>query len=238
VDALSIAALSMRNDIDRVANVGHNIANLSTPGYRSIVEGGQALHYAGLQSQAQSLLVSLDAKTSLVDPTVGSSVATGNRTDLAIDGDGYFELQSPEGLMVTRRGDFRLDRDGQLVSSSGYPVLGQNGPIVVSSGQIRIEADGRVFDNDKQIDQLKVVRVIDPTQLVAQGNGNFFVDEITVEDVKVAHVRAGFLEGSNVNSASEMIKLVELVKHIEANQRVMQYQDEMLGKALDKFAEI
>ncbi|HEX5127728.1 MAG TPA: flagellar hook-basal body protein [Rhodocyclaceae bacterium] len=238
MDALTIAATSMLNDIDRVATVGHNLTNLSTPGYRRIVDTGEALRYAGLQSQATSLMLSVDASASTVDMNAGAAKSTGNPTDLAIDGNGFFELQSANGVLLTRRGDFQVDREGRLSSSSGDPVLGQNGPINFTSSSIRIEADGRIFDGDKLVDQLRIVSVANPASLVPQGNGTYVAAQTSVEDAKGYRIRQGVLEGSNVASATEMVQLIELVKHIESNQKVLQFEDELMGKALDKFAEL
>jgi len=83
-----------------------------------------------------------------------------------------------------------------------------------------------------------LVKVLDPSSLVMQGNGIFLAKSEVLDDATGFRIRQGALEGSNVNSATEMVKLIELVKHIEANQKVMQFQDEILGKSLDKFAEL
>jgi flagellar basal-body rod protein FlgF len=238
VDAMTIAATSMYADIDRVANVGHNLTNLATPGYRSVIETGAALRYAGMQSANLSLMVASDVAASSIDTKSAGVTTTGNATDLAIEGDGFFALQSNAGTLLTRRGDFKLDRDGRLVTSTGEAVLGQSGPITTTSGAITVEADGRVFDGTKQVDQLRVVKVMDPSSLVMQGNGIFLAKSEVLDDATGFRIRQGALEGSNVNSATEMVKLIELVKHIEANQKVMQFQDEILGKSLDKFAEL
>ena len=239
MDALTIAALSMHNDMERVSLAGHNLVNVSTPGYKRVQSLQSAAQYQNLQAMQEALLQTGSTVTSALDFAAGAIATTGKAMDVAIQGDGFFVLQSPSGQLLTRRGDFHMDGNGVLVSGSGLLVLGVNGEIRLNSDVVRIDASGRVFDQDKPVDQLRLMTPADPKDLKFSGSESFTVegalDEVSVSQYQILQ---GHLEGSNVNSAGEMIKLVELVKHLEANQRVMQYQDEMLGKSLGKFAEI
>lgn len=240
MNAQEIAAISMQHDIERVSQIGHNLVNLSTPGFKRVQGLVPPTSYQALQAGQESLLAATRPVTSQVDLASGALSTTGRSLDLAIEGQGFFVLQSEAGQKLTRRGDFYVDATGLLVTHDGSPVMGTNGHIQINSDSIRIDAAGRVFDQEKQIDQLRIVTVNDPASLKTSGGDSLLVDDGAVSDATQATYRVmqGHLEGSNVSSASEMIKLVEFVKHIEANQRVLQYQDEMLGKALDKFIEL
>ncbi|MFT3736000.1 MAG: hypothetical protein QM776_13410 [Rhodocyclaceae bacterium] len=99
MDALTIAAVSLQNDIQRVAQVGHNLVNVSTPGYKRVQGVPGALSYQSLQAMQQALSQSPSTVTASLDMTAAALATTGRTTDLAIQGEGFFVLQSEKGAM-------------------------------------------------------------------------------------------------------------------------------------------
>ena len=163
---------------------------------------------------------------------------TGEALDLAIDGDGFFEVQTEAGPAYTRRGDFRLDAAGRLVTHAGDVVQGQGGPLVLGTTTPTIDRSGRLFDGDKPLGQLKLVTFADPRTLARSEDGLSTTNQpATVQPEGEARLRQGHLEASNVNTAAEMVRLMETVRHFEASQKVVQGVDEMTERALRKLGE-
>jgi flagellar basal-body rod protein FlgF len=234
IDALTAASGSMAQDIARLSTISQNLTNTTTPAYKREVPFEQALQRAGAE-EAYGLPA---AQASAVDQRHGTLRFTGNPLDLALDGDGFFEVQTESGMAYTRRGDFRVDANGRLVTQGGQLVQGLGGPLQLSTAAPTIERDGRILDGEKLIGQLKLVSFGHPEQLTRTGGGLFQAAEApTVLSDGATKVRQSHLEASNVNVASEMVKLVETMRHFEATQKVVQGVDEMMERALRKLGE-
>jgi len=159
---------------------------------------------------------------------------------VAIGGDGFFEVRTEAGLAYTRRGDFRIDATGQLVTHAGHQVMGTAGPLVLRSASPVIGKDGRVVDGEQEVGQLKIVHFAKPQQLTRAGDGGLFTASeaaTAAQEHQAPKLYQGHLEASNVNTASEMIKLIETVRHFEAMQKVVHGSDEMTERALRKLGE-
>lgn len=228
IDAVTVAAASMSDDMLRLSAISHNLANVTTPGFkRDVVVAQNGFDRAlGLMPLApgNSHIVS--------DHRHASLRATGNALDVALEGDGFFELLGPTGPLFTRQGDFRLDTVGRLVSSTGLAVQGSAGEILLTSSQPRIERDGRIYDGDKPLGQLRVVDFDDPRTLLKVGSGLYATADGSPVEKAEARVRQGHLENSNVTSTNEMVGLIETMRHFESNQKIIQSYDEMLERAI------
>lgn len=175
-----------------------------------------------------------------IDHKKGALRVTDAALDVAIEGDGFFELRMPSGPAYTRRGDFRVDASGQLVTQGGHVVMGTGGPLIMRSGSPVIGKDGRVLDDGQEIGQLKIVSFADPRSLlVAEEGGVFTAPEAALASSpdRSPKVLQGHLEASNVNTAAEMVRLIETVRHFESVQKVVQGFDEMRERALRKLGE-
>jgi flagellar basal-body rod protein FlgF len=238
VDAIGAAVASMTNDIARMTVIGQNLANASTAGYRremAVATPFQDVLSAGAGRTYATALAGVDR---VQDFKPGMLQATRNPLDLAIEGDGFFEVMTDAGARYTRQGNFRLDALGRLVNEAGAPVMGEGGEIVLKSAQIGIDAQGRILEGDRPAGQLRIARFTDPHTLAHLGSGMYAMgDGSTLRSDGYARVRQGFLEGSNVNSTQEMVKMIETVRHFESGQKVIQAYDDMLSRALTKLGE-
>jgi flagellar basal-body rod protein FlgF len=234
IDALSLAAGSMSEDIARLTSISQNLTNASTAAYKREVPLGRAFAQV---MDATGVSEPTPAAAAAIDHRAGTLRFTGHALDLALEGDGYFEVQTESGPAYTRQGDFRLDAAGRLVTQAGDPVQGSGGPLHLSSAQPTVDREGRLFDGEKSLGQLKVVHFADPAQLQRAGSGLFLAPEAAAVQAEGVRVRQGHLEASNVSTAAEMVKLVETMRHFEATQKVVQGVDDMMERALRKLGE-
>jgi flagellar basal-body rod protein FlgG len=239
VDAISAAAAFMSNDIARMSVIGQNLANAATVGYRrELAVGGLRFddHLAAGNGRGQS--AALAALERVQDFRPGTLQSTGNPLDLAIEGEGFFEILTDGGSRYTRQGNFRLDSQGRLVTEAGFPVLGEGVEILLKSSQVSIDGQGRVFEAERQVGQLRIARFTDPRSLAHLGAGLYAAGAgSSLRSDGFARVRQGFVESSNVNSTQEMVKMIETVRHYESGQKVIQAYDDMMGRALGKLGE-
>jgi flagellar basal-body rod protein FlgF len=235
IESLKAAAASLAGDMNRMTSISQNLVNGTTAGYK------RELPMTALFERQMADVADADgnaaASPSTTDHRLGTLRPTGNPLDLAIDGEGFFELRSEGRTLYTRRGDFRLDAGGRLVTQAGEAVQGLGGTIQMPGPNARIDRDGRVFDGDKQVGQIKVVRFDKPQQLTRVSGSLFDAGQAASANDGAGHLRQGHLEASNVNNAAEMVKLVETVRHFEATQKIIQGIDEMTERALRKLGE-
>jgi flagellar basal-body rod protein FlgG len=168
-----------------------------------------------------------------IDLTQGDSQQTGNPLDMAIFGEGFFKVQTPQGDRYTRNGTFSLDKDSYLVTQDGYRVLGEGGPMVLEGEQVTIDEQGDINVDGSQVGKLKIVTFPDPKNLKKEGasflsySGNIS-DERTPDRVAV---QQGVLEQSNVSVVTEMTNMMETTRSFESIQKILQTYNEMDTKA-------
>lgn len=166
------------------------------------------------------------------DTRQGVLQQTGVNTDLALDGSGYLEVSTPAGPRLIRGGSFHPNRQGDLATLNGDPLLGANGrPISVGSKDWQVTPDGTITAEGAVLGRLRVVR---PTGAV-RAEGARLASAARVQDVATGsvQVRQGFLERSNVDTVSEMVNMIAGVRAYEASQRAVLAQDESLQSLLD-----
>jgi flagellar basal body rod protein FlgG len=232
------AAMNAQNRWQEV--IAGNIASSSVPGYKkqdvsfSAFDAGMMPSGPAGRPQAYSL----PRVSSQIDFSQGEIRYTGRDTDVAVEGAGFFEVQLPNGKSsYTRDGQFHLNGQGQLVSKDGFAVMGQGGPITIDrsiQGPIRISGTGEISKGSTTIGRLKVVGFADPSTLASVGGGQFLPTDPSVQpqDVPNPTVRQGYIEGSNTSTVSEMTGLISSMRAFEANQKVIQTQDERMGKVI------
>jgi flagellar basal-body rod protein FlgG len=203
----SYSALDARMKIVDV--ITNNLANANTTGFKR--DFGHVL-------QTET---GFDAGTH-IDLSSGDFVATGNELDVAINGQGFFAIQTPNGVRYTRNGSFNLDSGGQLVTKDGMPVLNSSGnPINIGRGKVAIQDSGIVTVDGNEAATLKLVSFSDPSKLQKEGlyrlvwNGS----PAGVQDVSDPHLKSGTLERSNVNAIDEMVHLMSAYREFEAVQK-------------------
>lgn len=232
-DAIRTIGAAMRGDAEVVRVISQNIANADTVAYRREVPLVQG-EFSELLAASERTPLAAETRVDVAyDMQPGALKSTGQPLDVALDGPGFFLLQSVDGTVVTRRGDFHLSNDGMLVAQNGAPVLGYGGPIRIGSGAAQIGSDGRIRVDGEEIDQLRIVQLRDESRLVARGDGTFQIDpQLTEEGERVATLRQGFLESSNVSSVNEMVQLMETLRHFELGQRYARAYDDLMGQAI------
>lgn len=231
VDPISLTVASMQNDVQRMDVIANNAANALTSGFKRelVAAVAQANAPAGT---AGELPVSIPLEMRLTDSGPGVPKRTGSPLDVALLGDGMFEVSTDRGTAYTRMGAFHVDGQGRLVTRGGFPVAGMSGDIVLSSPNPVIDAQGRLFEKGIQVDQLKVVKFEQPSVLNRAGEGLLFAPNgVGPEEMKLARVLQGHLESSNVDSAREMVNMVETYRHFESSNRLLQAYDDMKDKA-------
>lgn len=236
--ALGMLALTNKQDV-----ITNNLANASTTGYRrdyiSITSFPEALVYAqdrhSASKYAQTAVGWLSTgvgigRTGYINSN-GAVKQTGATFDLALSGDGFFAIQTPQGERYTRNGNFAKDSMGRLVTQDGHMVLGEKGPITITGDTVIIDPSGRIQVDGKFIDTLKV-RSFAGGELEKAGS-NAFIAGTEGKLSQDSLIRQGFLEGSNVDATREIVDMMMTVRAFEANQRILKTQDEILGRAVN-----
>lgn len=211
--------------LDQLDNTTHNLANAGSAGYKSF-----RLHFnKSLEAAAASGQQGTAGPLVATDFDRGPLQTTGNPLDAAVEGDGFFAVQTASGVAYTRRGSFNVSRNGELVTDTGENILNRGGgKISVSGGRAEITGEGDILVDGRKVDTLKVVTFKDKTKLVRLP-GCLFQDPGTagaVEERK-PEIHAEHLEGSNVNVVIEMTQLISMQRMIEFYQKNMQAISEL-----------
>lgn len=228
------ATAVMRMAERRLDVVAHNVANLSTPGYKRRVSFAEAVNTRSIQRVGADGMIDIFVRT---DPAQGRLSETGNPLDLALSGAGYFKVRAGERMLYSRQGQFRRSADGVLTTPQGY-VLQQagGGDLVVDSAAISVEQDGTVFDNGRPIARIAVERSADPAGMTAVGESVFSSSEGSMDEAEGVVVRQGMSESSNVSLGDEMTQSMVAVRQAESGARLIQLYDELMGRAVSAFA--
>ncbi len=194
----------------------------------------------------------------------GAMKETENDFDIALDGKGFMSVATPQGERYTRNGSFQLGKEGYLETKEGYPVLGENGPIKVKANNFMVDKDGKVWVNAEYadgdptrlvskennawgrtvlLDTLKIVEFDLDRYLAKQGSSLYRSTDVSgdarvIEAGRRPKVVQGFVEASNVNPVTEMVQMIEVNRAYEANQKVVQAEDSMLGKLINEVVRV
>lgn len=206
----------------RFENISNNLANVNTNGFKKdIISFDKAL------SQNNSM--------SSIDFSSGPIVHTGNSLDVALEGSGFFKIETSEGIRFTRDGAFRMDKQGVITTLNGDVVVGDNGPITVSGKTVTIDRNGQVADENGPIGTLEIVDFKNPHLLKKMGASKYYYTgepgEVTA--VENPTVRQSYLEKSNVNPSEEMIKMIEAFRNFESVQKAIQNMSELTDKLIN-----
>jgi flagellar basal-body rod protein FlgF len=160
---------------------------------------------------------------------------TGGSMDVAIVGNGFFEVQTPDGIQYTRNGSLSINTEGLLSTAEGWPVLGQGGEISIDGGRMEISEEGEVIVDGDIVGVLKVVDFNDPSGLKKVGNSLFKADSADTELVPAQGYRIvqGALESSNVDAIRTMTEIIETLRVFETYQKVIRSADEATAKTVN-----
>ncbi|WP_299786486.1 flagellar hook-basal body complex protein [uncultured Marivita sp.] len=211
--------------------IAHNIANAATTGFRQqglvfsefvqAVEGGDSLSMAA-------------ARVKKTSASQGILTQTGNTLDLAIEGSGYFQVETPNGIRLTRAGAFNVDSLGDIVSTDGHRVLDIGGaPINVPPGEadVKVAADGTISLGDRLLGQIGVVEP-EPGADLERESGVLFRTDSALNPSEDGLVLQGHLEGSNVDAISQLTRMIEVQRAYEMGQKLLDMDHERTTSAL------
>ncbi len=213
--------------------LANNIANATTTGFRA-EEVLFAEHVSDLGPDHASLSMATASVRNTVQ-TQGALTLTGGPFDLAIEGEGFFMVQTPAGDRLTRAGHFTPNENGDLVTAEGYPVLDAGGaPVFVpqGAGPVGIAADGTISAGGQPVGQVGIVMPVDPLGMVREDGVRFRADA-GVEPALNGRMLQGFLEESNVNPILQIGRMIEVQRAYELGQNFMQQEDERIRSAIN-----
>lgn len=211
--------------------VANNIANAATTGFKQ--EGLLFSEYI-MRSKGGDSLSMASAHVAETSLSQGELTKTGNAFDLAIEGDGFFMVQTPDGNRLTRAGMFTPDAQGNLVTADGHPVLDLGeAPVFVPAGDgpVSIAPDGTVSANGQPLGQIGIFAPTIPREMIREGSV-LFRSEAGAEPVEDARVLQGFLEASNVDPISQLARMIEVQRAYEMGQSFMDAEDERIRTAM------
>lgn len=245
IKGLYTAASSM-NVLEKKTNIrSNNLANVNTNGFKksegvtesfpemllSRIEAGKADQEIG------SLSTGAHMEQSFKDMSQGTFQRTDNSLDFAVEGEGFFVVETEAGERYTRDGNFTLNADSELVTQSGNPVLDSEGERIqlIPDQDFRVSGDGQItFNNGLQGAQIDLVNFEDEAELVQEGDNLYTAQEGAEAQESEAAVAQGYLESSNVQIVEEMAKMIKTTRHYESNQKVISGIDETLNKVINE----
>lgn len=240
--------VALHREMDVVAN---NLANLNTTGFKR--ESVQFEEYLSSPARADNFQLAdrkiafVQDRRTLTDYSEGPLQETGSALDIAIKGDGYLVVNTPQGERYTRNGSLSLDKTGQLVTSEGYPVQGANGPIQfdLNDTNILIAQDGSISTKNGTQTQntergkIKLVRFDQPGLLQKQGLSLYSAGGAQPQPVTdTTSIVQGSLEKSNVKPIFEMSRMIEVMRSYSALANMMTSTDDLRKTAIEKLAQV
>ena len=250
VKGLYTAAMGMNVQAKRLDIISNDLANTDTTGYKKDVAVVSSFkeEYIKRLNDTQNFVpnnevigkITYGAKVDEVytDFTQGSVISTSLETDMALQGDGFFTVQTPDGLAYTRDGNFSINQYGTLVTKEGYAVMGQEGAIELgedyftSGNKLVVQNNGDIYVGSDYIDTLDIANFED-TKALTKMNDNLFTATGARSDFTGSVIQS-FLETANVNPVSAMVDMIAVARAYETNQKMIQTQDSILGKAVNE----
>lgn len=228
------AQLAMEARLEAIAN---NIANVNTSGYRA---SGIRFETTMAEVGGEQVAYTSRGETYIIRQQ-GPINYTGNSLDVAVDGEGWFALQTPSGMAYSRDGRFHLTDLGELESTNGYPVLDIGGsPLTLdpTAGPVEIGENGAITQAGKQVGSIGVFLIPADAKLTRYDNSAVISDRPAdpVEDPTANSVRQGYVEGSNVNPIVEMTRLIEASRAFEQATAALDQADQMSRQAVETLA--
>jgi flagellar basal-body rod protein FlgG len=248
----------------RLEVIGNNLANLKTPGFKRGEVVNESfpetfMHYQGgraLPGQRHLLAGSIPAALPALRPigVLAENVAvdtiyhmrkpgalrlTEDPLDFAIQGEGYFVLETPQGLRYTRDGNFHVNSEGFLVNSQGFGVMGERGLISLGEQHPKLHGEKDLHLNGRLVDRLRIVAFLQES-LLAKDGFNLFREggNQAALPAERAVVRQGYLEESNADLLRQMTQLVTVRRSYEAAQKIAQTYDRLLGRAANELGSL
>jgi flagellar basal-body rod protein FlgF len=226
--------MALRRQMDVVSN---NIANASTPAYKAEHMMFAQFLSKGLGGTPISYVQDLGTYR---ETKQGPLTTTSNKLDVALDGEGYLAVQTPLGIRYTRNGHFQLYSTGQMVTSQGYPVLGDgNSPVTLPTDahDITIQHDGTITTEQGQAGKLAAVKFDNENDLVP-ASGGLYVTQATPVPAPDTAIMQGMVEESNVQPVVEMTRMMSVAQDFAAANNLVQAESDREKSAIDKLGRV
>ena len=230
------ACTGLMSRTQALETIANNLANVSTAGFRA----SHNIFSSVLATTGNSPLSVLNQDANdfgvlsgtQLDTSQGALVRTGNDLDLAMEGPGYFAVQTATGPVYTRGGNFRVSPQSQLITGAGDLVLGENGPVNIVGGPVSISADGTISANGAISGRLKLVEFASTANVLSAGGTYYTAPAGAAIAATHSQVRQSMLESSNVNPVTSVVELITAQREVEAMRRVLT----MFSTEIDKTA--
>jgi flagellar basal-body rod protein FlgF len=231
----------MQSKMDALGIISNNLANLNTTGFKEEIAFFTILNQSiegskGSEDLNEVVNQSVRTRTAL-NVASGSLTPSGGDLDIAIEGNGFLEVDTPRGIRYTRNGSLHLNAQSQLATSEGFPIKGDNdSAISIGPGKIRIGTDGAVSVDGAQVGRIKIVAFENVSTLRKDGNSLFVSSANPVaERPSGASIRSGYLEQSNVNAVSSIVQMVDILRHFESIKKSVDLiMNDINTKAIDR----
>jgi flagellar basal-body rod protein FlgF len=254
IRGLYTAGAGMMAQMARQDAVANNLANVNTAGYKKQVAVTRAFpdmvisRLGEIEKNSRGELepvpvvkigglgtgVAIDKIYS--DLSMGNIIKTDNSTDIAINSNGYFAVQTPQGERYTRNGQFKINSEGILTTNQGHPVLDNSNQPINIEGDFMVDEMGNISVDGEILAQLKVVSFDNPLYLEREGDNLLNGQQpVTME---LPGLLQGYTEASNVNAVKEMVELINVVRAYESMQKVVQSEDEITRAAIDQVGSV
>lgn len=231
------SALSgMRARLEELDRLAADLANVSTAGYKTERSGTYMVERDQFGAALDSA-IDVVSGLSRTDFRPGTIATTGRDLDVAIEGNGFFVIQTPAGERYTRNGGFTRRADGVLTTAAGEPVLGDGGSeITLNAGPASIDGGGTVRSGNAVVGQLRIVQFASPGDLIRESGSRFkAIAGANAEDAEGARLIGGALEQANVSVVDIMARLTDLSRNFESLQRgVTTFHNELDGRAISE----
>jgi len=218
----------------RLASIANNLANAQTPGYKSSKPIFEAV-LSTVVTDTENPDTYVAVYDSHIDFSNAPLIQSGGKLDLALEGNGFFVIDTPNGPMYTRNGQFTLDAEKRLVTLSGNAVQGDGGAITIDGNEVIVENDGSIFVDGASAGRIIVRDFQDKSYLRAAGKGYFVNSEPTNVEVEAADfaVKQGAYEASNVEVIKEMVDIIATMRAYESYTKLQQSHGDMNAKLLE-----
>ncbi|MBM3317783.1 MAG: flagellar hook basal-body protein [Candidatus Eisenbacteria bacterium] len=235
VKGIQTSGAAMRPAMLAQAILAHNLANANTDGFRQDRIAFARPASASREPVAGESPSGAPELRAALDTSPGPYQVTQEPLDLALQGDGYFVVATPEGERYTRVGHFRMSTEGTLVTPQGFPVLGSGGPLTLPrAGGLRVTANGEIRDEQQVFGQVRVVRFeAEQEAPLRRAGAGLYASSAEPVEAEGVRVLQGVLEGPNVQPLQALVEMVTLLRHFEMNEKALRAQDESLGRLIE-----
>ena len=233
--------MASQRAMDVIAN---NLANLNTPAYKreevqfeQYIVPVQATEAEGGGTVDVSFVLDHGVARILSE---GRLETTGSMLDMAINGPGYFVVQTPEGERYTRNGHFRFDDQGQVVTDDGYVLQSDGGAITLQpqDGDLHLGSDGTLSTDLQQLGKLRIVNFTDERALKKIGASLYDAGTQQPAEVTTARVRQGLIESSNVEPVLEIAHMIDVMRAYQASSDLTKSSEDLLKQAIEKIGAV